>query len=262
MRTQVSKISKIVLLTIIMCAVSFSTNAQYKKKGKKIKAHNQSSSSSNFKGCNRSLTNKNGEVFSVAPGILTTKATSDKVTISIKKTGGRAETQVNIYVNNVLKQNKKIEFDNGAFTTNYKNRILSGVKGKTIKVEIVNQSVANSFKYTAKIVGKVKSLMSDRKPATGTLIGQGFKNVTTKVSCTGKTKIVIRRTGGKARGTIRIFEQKSNGSYTKLLKSETFEKNDSKKEFIMNSSKKLKIELKNISVGNTLKFKINAKAIQ
>lgn len=262
MRTQVSKISKIVLLTIIMFAVSFTTNAQFKKKVKKVKKHNQTSTSSNFKGCDRSLTKKSGEVFSVAPGILTTIATSNKVTISVKKTGGRAETQVNIYVNNVLKHNKKIEFDNGAYTTAYKNRILTGVKGKNIKVEIVNQSVANSFKYTAKITGKVKSLMKDRKFATGTLVGQGFKNVITKKSCTGKTKIIIRRMGGNARGTIRVFEQKSNGSFTKLLKSETFEKNDSKKEFIINSNKKLKIELKNISVGNMLKYRINAKAIQ
>ncbi len=263
MRNPVTKISKIVLATFIICAMSISTNAQIMKK-KKIKHSTTTSNSSNanFKGCMQALTKKSGEVFSLAPGILTVRATSNAVTVSIKKTGGRAETQVNIYVNNVLRQNQVIEFNNGSYTTPYKSKLIRGVKGKIIKVEIVNQSVANSFRYTAKITGKTKSLVKELKPATGMLIGQGFKNVYTLNSCSGKTKIIIRRTAGQARATIRIFEKKSNGNYTKQLKSVTFEKGKKIKVFTINSTKKLKVELKNISVANTITYKINAVAIQ
>lgn len=263
MKNRVTKISKILLATFFICAISFSTNAQVMKK-KKIKhgVTTNNSNSTNFKGCIQTLVKKSGEVFSVSPGILTVRATSHGVIVSIKKTGGRAETQVNIYVDGVLQQNRVIEFNNGDYTSPYKSELIRGVKGKMIKVEIVNQSVANTFRYTAKITGKTNSLMPNLKPVTGMLMGQGFKNIITKKPCEGKTKIIIRRTAGKARATIRIFERKSNGTYAKELKSVTFEKNKKIKVFTINSTKKLKIELKNISIGNTISYKINAIAIQ
>ncbi len=242
-------------------------NSQYKctnektRKGK-VTTNTAVSINNNFKGCNQKLVEKNGEVFSVAPKILTIRAASNKVTVSVRKTGGRAATQVNIYVNNVLRQGQRITFPNGRDTTPYRIEEITGVRGKTVKVEIVNQSVGSTFRYSAKIVGKTKSLMPRLKVATGTLVGQGFKNIVTKKSCTNKTKIVIKRTGGKARATIRIFEKTTNGNYTNLLESITFEKGQTKKEFIMNSRKKLKVELKNISVGKTIKYRINAVAIQ
>lgn len=244
---------KITVIVFLLSLFTFYANAQQKK----IKKSFKPKSSSSFKGCPVNLVSKKGEVFSVAPKVLTTKATSNNITVRIKKTGGRAKTTVNIYVNNNLE--KRIIFQNGVDFP-VKEKKLSGVKGKNIKVEIVNQSVGNSFKYKATISGKRKSLMANGKPATGTLIGQGFKNVFTTKSCTGKTKIIIRRTGGNARGTIRIYEFTGNGNYTRLLKSETFEANQSKKEFLIPSSKKLKIELKNVSIGKTLKYKMNALA--
>ncbi len=246
---------KITVFVFLLTLFGFNANAQHKKMKKSFKPKTNTS----FKGCTTNLASKTGEVFSVAPGFLTTKATSDNVTIRVKKTGGRAKTTVNIYVNNVLK--KRIIFENGRDFPQ-KERKLSGVKGKNIKVELVNQSVGNSFRYNAKIIGKRKSVMKNGKQVTGTLIGQGFKNVITNKSCTGKTKITVRRTGGNARGTIRIYESTGNGHFTRLLKSKTFEANQSKKEFLIPSSKKLKIELKNISVGNTLSYKINALAVK
>ncbi len=257
MKNQVKKISKIVLATFIICAMSLSTNAQIKKKKKLNTLTNTNRTALNYN-CNQELVKKSGVVHSVKPGILTTRATSNRVTVSIKKTGGRAETQVNIYVDGVLRQNKIIEFDNGRYTTPYKPEPIGGVKGKMVKVEIVNQSVGSTFKYTAKITGKTNSLMPNLNSEKGTLIGQGFKNVFTKRPCKGKVKITINRTGGKARGTIQIFEQGNNGNYTNKLEDVTFAKNENKKEFTINSTKKLKIVLKNVSVGKTIKYKINA----
>jgi len=244
---------KISVAFILLAFFSYTVNAQAIKKVKKF---NSPSSSSSFKGCNTNLVSKQGEVFSVNPGYLTTKATSDQVTVKVKKTGGRAKTTVNIYANNSLK--KRIIFENGSYTTPYKQRVLNNVKNKNIKVEIVNQSVGNTFKYNAVISGKRKNVMKSGKPVSGTLIGQGFKIANIDKSCTGKTKIIVRRTGGIARGTIRVLEVPSN----RQLKSITFERNDKKKEIIINSNKPLKVELKNVSVGNLLKYKINAFAIQ
>ena len=244
---------KISACIMILSLFSFNTHAQLSKVKKK--KFSNTSNSRTFKKCPTNLASKAGEVFSVAPGILTTKATSDKIFVVVEKTGGRAKTTVNIYVNNVLI--KRMIFENGRdFLT--KKEPLNGVKGKNIKVEIVNQSVGNSFKYRAKIVGGRKNVMKNGKPVTGTLIGQAAKKTTTNKSCTGKTTIIVKRTGGNARATIRVYENTGNGNYTRLLKSETFEANKNKKELLINSSKKLLIELKNISVGNMLKYKINA----
>ena len=71
----------ILIAVLALCAMPFTTIAQT---------------------CSRTLTSKSGTVYSANPGTLTTTATSDQVTIRIKKTGGRAETQVNVYVNNVI----------------------------------------------------------------------------------------------------------------------------------------------------------------
>ena len=263
MRTQVKKISKIVLTTIILCAMSFSTNAQIKKKKRLGTLTNTSKTTLDY-GCNQALVKKSGEVYSVANGILSTRATSNKVKVSVKKTGGRAATQVNIYVDNVLRSDddQRIIFLNGRNTTPFISREISGVKGKMIKVEIVNQSSGSTFKYTAKIIGKTPSLMPNLKPVSGRLVGQGFKNIFTKRSCSGKIKITIRRTGGKARGSIQIFERGNNGNYTNKIEDVTFAKEENEKVFEIDSTRKLKIVLKNVSVGKTIKYKIDAVSIQ
>jgi hypothetical protein len=178
--------------------------------------------------------------------------------VKISKTGGRAETQVNIYVNNVMQPNP-IEFDNGNYTRT-KTRTLNNVSGKQIKVQIVNQSVANTFKYGAKIEGKSSNITTSGDKSTGRLMGQTNKTIYTKASCTGKARIIVRRTNGKARGNIRVWQK--NGSSWSLMNNHTytFEKNQDKKIFVVNSNKKLKVELRNVSVGNTLSYVMNALA--
>ncbi len=256
------KINSITLLTLILCVLSVSTNAQLTS----IKRATNSSTNSNFEGCKQVLKSKTGVVYSAAPGILEKRATSNSVTIKVKKTAGRAETQVNIYVNGNLKLNKKIEFDNGNYTTDYKTRVLNGVKGKLIKVEIVNQSVANTFSYKARIVGKRKTITNSGKAYTGFLIGQTKKTVNAKESCTGKVNVIVKRTSNKpaastARGEIRVWE-KVGSSWRKLGETKVLEKNQRKRLLTFNTNKKLKVELKNVSIGNTLEYKINVVTIQ
>lgn len=259
MKKNTVNIQTISLVIVLLFAVTFEANSQMRK----VVSRTTTTSNSTFKGCSITLGNKTGEVFSVAPGILQARATSESVTVKVRKTGGRAETQVNIYVNGTLKRAKKIEFDNGNYTTQYKNRVLNNVKGKMIKVEIVNQSVANTFKYNAKILGFSKSIVKGgAAPIKGVLLGQIKKSIETTGSCTGKTRVIVRRQSGQARGTIRVFEKSGAGWSSTAIKSLTFERNENKKIFVINSNKRLKIELKNISVGNTFGYKMNALAIQ
>jgi len=198
----------ILIAVLALCAMPFTTIAQT---------------------CSRTLTSKSGTVYSANPGTLTTTATSDQVTIRIKKTGGRAETQVNVYVNNVMQSNP-IEYDNGTYIpSGWQTRTLNGVNGKQIKVKIVNQSVANTFKYDAKIQGNSNNVTTTGSKVSGRLLGQTNKTIYTNPSCTGKARIIVRRTDGNARGNIRVWEK--NGSSWNLLNnhSYTFEKNQDKK---------------------------------
>jgi hypothetical protein len=191
---------------------------------------------------------------------MTATATSDQVTIKIRKTGGRAETQVNVYINNVMQSNP-IEYDNGSYKpAGWQTRTLNNVNGKQIKVKVVNQSVANTFKYEAKINGNSKNITTSGAKVSGRLMGQTNKTIYSNPSCTSKARIIVRRTAGQARGNIRVWERR--GASWALLNNHTytFEKNQDKKIFVVNSNKKLKVELRNVSVGNTLSYVMNALA--
>ncbi len=235
------KTVSVTLLLLIATAFSFTANGQT---------------------CNRLLKSKTGKVYSVSPGVVSVVAPDNSITVKIRKTAGRAETQVNFYIDNVQQPSKKIEYDNGPhIPSGWQSRTLTGVKNKTVKVEIVNQSVGNTFSYELKMTGPSKNLTRDNRKYTGTLMGQMNKTMYTKSSCTGKARIIVRRTGGNARATIRVWEKRSNGSWRSLNNfSQTFEKNQrgNKKIFVVNSNKELKVELRNISVGNRFEYILNA----
>ena len=200
-----------------------------------------------FTGCATTLTNRTGTVYSAGPAIQTFTATSDEVTVTVAKTDGRAETQVNIYVNNQF--NKKIEFDNGNYTDT-KSRTLTGVKNKSIKVEIVNQSVGNTFQYRLTATGESTDLGSD----SGNLMGQITKTMTTTRACGNSVKIKLTRTGGNAKGTVYIYRGNTR------VHDEIWEGNQNtiEKTFTGSNNQTYRIEVKNISVGNTLKFNMDA----
>ncbi len=229
----------IIITLLALCAMPFATSAQT---------------------CSTVLQSKNGTVYSANPATITATATSNQVTIRVKKTGGRAETQVNVYVNNVMQPNP-IEYDNGTYIpSGWQTRTLNNVNGKQIKIKIVNQSVANTFKYSAKIEGKSNNITTTGDKSTGRLLGQTNKTIYTKASCTGKARIIVRRTNGNARGNIRVWRK--NGSSWTLMNNHTYtlEKNQDKKIFVVNSNQQLKVELRNVSVGNTISYVMNALA--
>ena len=238
--TQIMKLSKLVLTIFTVTLFSMNVTAQT---------------------CATTLKSKTGKVYSANPATITTTASSDQVVVRIKKTAGRAETQVNIYINNV-QQSNPIEYDNGTYIpSGWQTRTLNNVNGKTIKVKVVNQSVGNTFSYSLKIDGRKRSIASTGGKVDGTLIGQQNKTIYTNGSCTPKTQIIVRRRSGNARGNIRVWEKRSNGSWVRLDQyTTTLEQNQDKKIFVVNSNRKLKVELRNVSVGNTLGYRMNALA--
>ena len=237
---QTMNIAKVTLVAFMVAAFSFQTNAQT---------------------CSTTIKSKTGKVYSANPANIVTTATSNQVTVKIKKTAGRAETQVNVYINNVMQPNP-IEYNNGTYIpSGWQTRTLSNVNGKTIKVKVVNQSVANTFSYSLKILGNSRSIASTGGLVDGTLIGQQNKTIYTNGSCTPKTQIIVRRRSGNARGNIRVWEKRNNGTWAFLSQyTTTLERGVNKKIFVVNSNKKLKVELRNVSVGNTIGYRMNALA--
>ena len=201
--------------------------------------------------------NKTGTVYSANPGTSTFKATTDEVTIRLSKTGGKAETQVNIYVNNSFKA--KMEFDNGNYTRTL-TRTLKGVKNKTIKIKIVNQSVANKFQYRLLCTGVKPPVSQCPKVVqnfSGTVYAAGPKNFTIKPKC-NKLEIKVAKTGGKAETQVNVyinnqFQQAykmefDNGNYTRTI-TRTLQNV---------KNKTVKVTIVNQSIANKFQYRFTA----
>ena len=207
--------------------------------------------------CPVRINGKKGKVYSVAPGIFKTLSRYEDVNVRLKKTGGKARAQVNIYVNGHL--TKKIKFDNGDYTTDYKTRKLTNVKGKNIKVEIVNQSVGNTFSYDLKLEGMRNALISRPTSISGLLFNGRNNPINTRSagSCTGKAKIVFHRSNGFANVTINVYEKQGRTYSSSPIRVMQINGNESDKTFTVNSSKPLKIVTKNVSSGKLVDFTLN-----
>ncbi len=217
--------------------------------------------SSTAQTCNTTLKSKSGKVYSASPGVIQVSNIKGKsVTVKIKKTGGKAETQVNFYINGVM-QPKVANFENGSYKNpNWTVRTFPNMQGKSLKVKVVNQSVANTFSYTCRIIGKTSNLMNGASTVTGNLAGNTKKTIYTKSGCTNKTKVTIRRTSGKARATYRVWQKMPNGSWSEMLNQNgTIEKTESIQVINIPTNRALKIEVKNVSVGNFFGYRMTAR---
>ncbi len=237
---QIMNISKLALVAFIFSAFTFQMQAQ---------------------SCATTLKSKSGKVYSANPATIKTTSSSNQVTVRMRKTAGKAETQVNFYIDGV-QQSQVLEYDNGTYIpSGWQTRTFPNMNGKEIKVKIVNQSVANTFSYQLQINGERRSVASTGGPVDGNLVGQTNKTIYTNGSCTPNTRVIVRRRGGKARANIRVWEKRSNGTWRRLDQyNQTLEKNQNMKNFVVNSRRELKVELRNVSVGNTIKYRMNALA--
>ncbi len=145
---------------------------------------------------------KSGTVYSVNPGRSTFTSSSEEIEILIRKTDGRAETQVNVYVDNVLRT--IIEFDNGRYTLE-QTRTISDVLNREVMIEIVNQSVANTFSYFLRCFGEetiiCPNLLENRN---GIVYAGGPRRFRLTPKCQN-LELVVSKTGGKAETQVSIY---------------------------------------------------------
>ncbi len=203
-----------------------------------------------FNGCIKTLKARNGTVYAGGPAKTTFTSTAKDVTITVTKTGGRAQTIVNIYVNN--QKRTDIVFNNGNDTPT-KRKTITNVKGKSIRVDIVNQSVGNKFEYRLKATGESNDLGGSQ----GNLFGQDNKTTTLSTACTNQVRVVVRRTGGNARANVYV----KLGSQT--ISSKVFDKNQTTMTINVPNArnKRYTVLVKNVSVSNWFKFTMDADSI-
>lgn len=154
---------------------------------------------------------KHGNVYSLAPGIITKRAKYNRIDITVFKMGGRARTQVNIYLNGV--RQGFLTFSNGNYTEE-KTISLSNAKGKNIKVEIVNQSVGNRFEYTCILYESQKKIIS--KVKNKTLLPNNHYD-DKALSCTKKYKFILKRKEGNARCWLKIYADERHRTLIKRV---------------------------------------------
>ena len=198
--------------------------------------------------CTRTLKSRTGTVYAGGPAKTTLTPNTDEITVKVAKTGGRAQTIVNIYVNGSRKS--FIEFNNGNYTSTKTKRV-TGVRGKTVRIEIVNQSVGNKFEYRLTVTGTTDALGND----SGNLAGQGQKTVILDRACKNKVTITIRRTSGQARANVFIYK---NGA---KIYDEVLDKNESRivKTYSGANNAIYKVVIKNVSVGNFIGWSVNGR---
>lgn len=193
--------------------------------------------------CSKVLKTRTGTVMAGGPAKTTLTPTGNSITVKVAKTSGRAQTIVNIYVNNVRKS--YIEFNNGNYT-NTKSKTISGVRGKSVRIEIVNQSVGNKFGYKLTVTGVTNNLGS----GNANLAGQGQKTITFSRACKNKVTIKLTRTGGRARANVFIYKNGSKVYDGVIDKTE----NGFTKVYSGANNATYKVVVKNVSVGNFFKF--------
>lgn len=153
--------------------------------------------SGNAQACTNSMLTETDTVLSAKKGQHSVYSSADKITNKIRKSGGRARTDVRVYVNRQL-VNSNLDFSNGNYTSNYRTKTLNNVKGKNIMVQTDNKSVCHTFRDKLIIEGETRSLMKPAVVQRGKLIGPGRKSdsYTTHATCGNKVRVVFRRTGG------------------------------------------------------------------
>ncbi|MCI4667535.1 MAG: hypothetical protein MRZ79_05185 [Bacteroidia bacterium] len=200
--------------------------------------------------CTKNIKSRTGTVYAAGPAKTTFKATGNTVTVKVNKTGGRAETRVNVYANNQLK--KTYQFPNGNYSRE-KVLAVNGVKNKTIRVDIINQSVGNKFEYRLNCFSAAPASLGS---VSGLLAGQGKKTQTFDRVCSSKKriKITVTRQGGQAKGIITV---KKNG---RQIATRVFGKNEKSVPLTYSNAGNARytVELKNVSVGNTIKYRMSA----
>jgi hypothetical protein len=211
----------------------------------------------NAQTCNAVMLSETGTVLSAKKGQVSVMSSADKATVKIKKTSGRAKTDVRVYVDGNL-VNSDLNFANGNYTSGYRTKVLNNVNGKNIMVQIDNKSVGHTFGYEVIIEGETRSIMNPAGLQTGKVTYfAAIKSYITNTSCGNRTRVIVRRTKPGGAGQIEIREQDASKNFTVLKHRVNLEAGDDRKIIDVNSKQKLKISI--IQMGTaTFDYTVNA----
>jgi ribosomal protein S6E (S10) len=132
-----------------------------------------------------------GQVLSAKKGERSVNSTANRVQVKIRKTGGRAQTDVRVYVDGQL-INTNLNFANGNYTSDWRTHLLTNVMGKNIMVQVDNRSVGHTFSYDIELEGNTNSLMFQGEPYDWSIGGSNNRRtLSMRQSCTGRAKISI-----------------------------------------------------------------------
>lgn len=223
------KLQSAMALTALLFATLFSVNAQT---------------------CLLPMLTETGTVLSAKKGQHSVVASGDQVTVKIKKTSGRAKTDVRVYVEGQL-VNSQLDFSNGNYTTDYRTKTLNNVQGKNIMVQIDNKSVGNKFGYKLVIEGHTRSLMKPNAVVQHDKIsgpGNKEKFYYTRATCGNKVRVVFRRTGGSntswsLHAYLSIFEKDGFGWKELKQHNTSVTGNVNQKIFVVDSDKELQFKV-------------------
>ncbi|WP_087940969.1 hypothetical protein [Algoriphagus faecimaris] len=190
--------------------------------------------------CYAEMLSETGTVLSAKKGQVSVRSSADQAVVKIAKTGGRAKTDVRVYVDGQLRPSD-LNFANGNYTTDYRNLTLNNVQGKNIMVQVDNKSVGHTFSYAVKIEGETRSLIRPAGLQEDKVLVNQKKTYYTRATCGNRVRILMRETkSARSYGKIEISEQQANGSWTLL---ENYTAIGDKKIFIVDSDRPLKIEI-------------------
>lgn len=207
------------------------------------------------------------------PMIIGTETISERVEKVIYPTTERVKVEWEIYSGNAFTNFGITKNDESVVSYGYsvadgikRSQMVNDAQGK--KIEMVIFKPANygqprdpdkqDMRFSYKIYEVGVSLMKERHLVEGNLFGQGKSTVYTFPSCKSKTKIIVRRKSGRAKGTISVYERTGSSWNSNPTMVRILEQDQDQQIFTVNSNKELKIELKNNSVGNQLGYSINA----
>ncbi|KPQ19235.1 MAG: hypothetical protein HLUCCX10_03410 [Algoriphagus marincola HL-49] len=190
--------------------------------------------------CFAEMLSETGNVLSAKKGQVSVRSSADQAIVKVAKTGGRAKTDVRVYVDGQLRPSN-LNFANGNYTTDYRTLTLNNVQGKNIMVQVDNKSVGHTFSYSVKIEGETRSLMRPAGLQEDKVLVNQKKTYYTRATCGNRVRVLMRETKpARSYGKIEISEQQNNGSWT-LLENHTA--TGDQKIFVVDSDRPLKIEI-------------------
>ena len=233
-----------------------------------------------YQKCLRTIFKREGTVHSVGGPGNQFVAPSNRVEIILEKTGGKANTSLNIDYgrrNNPLTERISFDFDEANGT---KKITLVNVKGQRISMRLTNNSsAARTFKYKIEVIGKTENLVDHGKALGYSIISRegdqyrwdintdvfeasvgGTRNKNSHIimpSCSGKVELKLKGLSGRAAAEVRVYE--SGG---RLLGEGLIGRNQEFSD-VYTTNSEIRIDVKGKSSAATnLKYDVIAKAMK